>query len=184
MKTLQRFKLGLFVVGTLMLTIPPTQALADQAGPYFATPSWDQTLPVSTRFIVLSNMNSEAVLDRETGLVWEKSPNTMINRSWPDAQYECFSKNVGGRGGWKLPSLQELRSLIDPTATFPALPAGHPFTNVTTSGHYWSANTTASNSANAWFMEIGHGYVSYFAKSDVFSALIWCVRGGPGGDLQ
>jgi len=38
-------------------------------GPYYATPSWDQTMPAATRFIVLSNMASEAVLDRETGLV-------------------------------------------------------------------------------------------------------------------
>ena len=44
------------------------------AGPYYATPSWDQTLPSNTRFIVLSNMNSAAVLDRETGLVWERAP--------------------------------------------------------------------------------------------------------------
>src|SRR5215813_14310693 len=41
-------------------------------GPYYAEPSWDQTLPASTRFIVLSNFNSEAVLDRETGLVWQR----------------------------------------------------------------------------------------------------------------
>jgi hypothetical protein len=43
-------------------------------GPYYATPSWDQTLPAATRFVVLSNMNAEAVLDRETGLVWRKTP--------------------------------------------------------------------------------------------------------------
>src|SRR5689334_6098081 len=48
------------------------------AGPYYATPSWDQTLPASTRFIILSNFTSEAVLDRDTGLVWERSPSTLL----------------------------------------------------------------------------------------------------------
>ena len=37
-------------------------AWADAVGPYYATPSWDQTLPASTRFIVLSNMAGAAVL--------------------------------------------------------------------------------------------------------------------------
>ena len=37
---------------------------ATGTGPYYATPSWDQKLPSDTRFIVLTNWNSEAVLDR------------------------------------------------------------------------------------------------------------------------
>lgn len=43
-------------------------------GPYYATPSWDQQLPAASRFIVLSNWNAEAVLDRETGMVWQRQP--------------------------------------------------------------------------------------------------------------
>jgi hypothetical protein len=33
-------------------------------GPYYATPSWDQTLPANTRFVVLSNFANAAMLDR------------------------------------------------------------------------------------------------------------------------
>src|SRR5262245_61970541 len=74
-------------------------------GPYYATPSWDQTLPSNTRFIVLSNFNSEAVLDRETGLVWERAPDT-IARTWSVAAGRCASLKKGGRFGWRLPSVQ------------------------------------------------------------------------------
>ena len=57
---------------TLVLcSVRSADAQTASAGPYYATPSWDQT-PSSTRFVVLSNWNNEAVLDRETGLVWEK----------------------------------------------------------------------------------------------------------------
>jgi hypothetical protein len=50
------------------LTTDPARAIEGN-GPYYPTPSWDQKLPAATRFVVLTNWNREAVLDRETGLV-------------------------------------------------------------------------------------------------------------------
>ena len=38
-------------------------------GSYYATQAWDQTLPANVRFIVLSNFENKAVMDRDTGLV-------------------------------------------------------------------------------------------------------------------
>jgi hypothetical protein len=100
-----------------MLLNNPAQA--DSAGPYYATPSWDQTLPAATRFIVLSNMNSDAVLDRETGLVWERAPG--LNTATFDGAdfFLCNSKNIGGRKGWRVPSLWELLTLVDSTQNPP-----------------------------------------------------------------
>jgi hypothetical protein len=117
--------LGLIVLGMITFAASPAGA-ATAAGPYYANPSWDQTLPSDTRFIVLSNMGSNAVLDRETGLVWEKSPNT--NTDWYNAQIRCNTLRTGGRLGWRMPTLQELASLVDPSVPFPdpRLPAGHP----------------------------------------------------------
>src|SRR5215813_9983343 len=104
----------------------PIFAQTTAPGPYYATPSWDQTLPASTRFIVLSNMSNAAVLDRETGLVWEQSPSTH-SFIWEEAQRRCNGLTTGGRLGWQLPTLQELASLLDPTVAPPGirLPAGH-----------------------------------------------------------
>src|ERR1700741_3523860 len=93
------------------------------AGPYYATPSWDQTLPSNTRFIVLSNFSNQAVLDRETGLVWQRSPDSVVqNQPWSTAAVICHSLGVsagivntiptGGRAGWRLPSIEELASLV------------------------------------------------------------------------
>jgi hypothetical protein len=113
-------------------------------GPYYATPSWDQTMPAATRFIVLSNFNSMAVLDRETGLVWERSPQTDTVAGGYLAPGTCTLKKVGGHPGWRLPTVQELASMIDLTqASPPYLPSGHPFINVQTgfSDYYWSATT-------------------------------------------
>src|SRR5262245_37556154 len=112
-------------------------------GPYYATPSWDQTLPSSTRFIVLSNFNSEAVLDRETGLVWSRSPNGADR--WFFATGKCIGLNIGGRGGWRLPTINEIASVWDLSATSgPPFPPGHPFTGFDPqSGEFWSATLSA-----------------------------------------
>ena len=150
-------------------------------GPYYATPSWDQTLPVATRFIVLSNMNSAAVLDRETGLVWEQSPLGLLN-SWGGAHLRCNTKTLGGRLGWRLPGLQELASLIDPAvaAPGPTLPAGHPFSNVQPA--YWTATSTYFDPDQAYAVSFFLGGRITQLKSTGIS--VWCVRGGQGIEAQ
>src|SRR5687767_8865845 len=141
---------GLLVLATLTLSARTATAQTTAVGPYYATPSWDQTLACTTpatcpRFIVLSNFNSEAVLDRETGLVWERSPVATL-RTWNAAQFICVRKVVSNRLGWRLPSVQELLTLMDPAApSSPTLPPGHPFSDVQDS-RYWSATSNALDS--------------------------------------
>jgi len=175
--------LGVIVLVMVAFGAIPAEA-ATAAGPYYATPSWDQTLPANTRFIVLTNMNSEAVLDRETGLVWEKSPTappTVPNTfNWEDGQIHCNRLTVGNRLGWRLPTVQELASLVDPTQANPALPTGHPF--IVRSASYWSATTYAGNASVAWFVAFDLGLVVGIDKSNV--NYVWCVRGGQGVDPQ
>jgi uncharacterized protein DUF1566 len=154
------------------------QAQTITNGPYYASPSWDQTLPSSTRFIVLSNMNSEAVLDRETGLVWERSPDTSTF-TWFDATGVCNALSLGNRLGWRLPTVQELASLVDRSVVpGPTLPAGHPFQNVQSS-FYWSATTDVSIPGGVWAVAFKLGGVATVANGNAFPA--WCVRGGGRG---
>ena len=97
---------------------------------------WDKKI-TSGRLQVLSEFNDQAVLDRETGLVWERQPGKEI-LSWPNARLVCAQKAVGGRGGWRLPAFDELSSLVDPGVNSgPQLPAGHPFQQVEAAA-YWS----------------------------------------------
>jgi hypothetical protein len=174
--------LGLIVLGMVVFAASPAGA-ATAAGPYYATPSWDQTLPSSTRFIVLSNMSSNAVLDRETGLVWEQSPST-VTQSWEFAQLQCNFLAAGGRKGWRLPTIQDLASLVDPTVPppGPTLPPGHPFSNNVQQSGYWSASTFASGTTAAWFVNFLDGNGGPDDKT--FTHFVWCVRGGQGVDPQ
>lgn len=139
--------------------------------------SWSNViLNVTKRFVVLADFNDQAVLDRETGLVWEKSPGTTV-KQWADARYVCLNSSVGGRKGWRLPHVVELASLVDASVAEPGptLPPGHPFLAVQ-SAQYWSATTSAENPANAWDVDFNRGLIGVSDK--VLSPRVWCVRGG------
>jgi len=153
----------------------------DQSG---LPPTWDKVLPAdnnvdpcnSSRFKCV--MGGEAVRDNETGLVWEKEPSPTL-QLWPNARGFCATKTVGGRKGWRLSSIEELASLIDPSVPSPGptLPPGHPFLNVQQDA-YWAATTDANVSTNAWGGDFNDGSVHAFIKT--FTLLVWCVRGdGP-----
>jgi hypothetical protein len=126
----------------------------------------------------LSAFGDAAVRDDETGLVWEKTPETN-ELSWTDARTACADKDVGGRKGWRLPSISELASLLDPSVrTGPTLPMDHPFTNVY--DVYWSVSTVTDNQKSAWLVFFDTGKVLYAFKTITFHT--WCVRGGMNAD--
>ena len=146
-----------------------------QNGPYYAQPSWDQQLPASTRFIVLSNWNIEAVLDRETGLVWERQP-LPSKSNWSSSFLSCHGRFVGNRMGWRLPSVSEVTSLLDPTQSNPALPAGHPFDRLTVEPIFWTASTDESDNGLAYVVHFDQSALAFEPKDQVLRR--WCVRGG------
>jgi Protein of unknown function (DUF1566) len=180
--------LGILAAGLVAVLAEPASAqLSTTAnGPYYATPSWDQKF-ATNRFVILANWNSEAVLDRETGVVWQRAPDP-ATLDLTDAIHACNTKNIGNRLGWRLPTIQELASLVDPSIPTPglALPAGHPFVGVQSTfsiffsgtriavGAVWSLDFDNISSNNGVFgSSVGGGF-----------ARAWCVRGGQGPDIQ
>ena len=138
--------------------------------------SWGIKISGATRFKLV--LEGAAAFDWETWLVWEQSPNTAV-RDWSSAISHCYTREVGGRKGWRLPTIEELASLVDTSQSDPALPAGHPFTDVQSDG-YWSSSTHASDPSYAWGVHFGNGLVSNAGKSSDY--YVWCVRGGYGHD--
>jgi hypothetical protein len=187
--------LGL-VIGIVSLTFFAVMADAGSYGCYgYAYPisdglkSWSQKIPAKQRFVVLKQFNCEAVLDKETQLVWVKSPGKSPGTDetdkldWYNANFYCYGLNFGGRGGFRLPTVEELRTLVDPNESDPALPPGHPFDNVQ-SDLYWSSTTVIGpdNTDFAWSVSMGDGNVDAVDKT--VDGYVWCVRGGHGYDGQ
>lgn len=164
-------------INALPTPSPPT----DLSG---VTQSWNKVLPAAQRFVVLAAFANAAVLDKETGLVWEQSPTTAL-MGWSTARIHCSQLGTGGRKGWRLPSVHELASLIDPSVVPPAgptLPPGHPFANIQTSGvSYWAASTNADNPSDAWSVYFFNGSVGTVGYKNANDG-VWCVRGGNNAD--
>jgi uncharacterized protein DUF1566 len=150
------------------------QVAADLQG---VTQNRDNALPVSQRFVILPAFNSDAVLDKQTSLVWEKSPQT-TSAKWSVARRTCIEKSVGGQKGWRLPSLPELASLVDPSIAppGPTLPPGHPFLAVQ-SAVYWSETRVDEDARGSWGVHFGLGGGATFINW-AHSVQFWCVRDG------
>ena len=150
--------------------------------------SWNRKIiNAQERFRVLTEFNNEAVLDRETGLVWERTPSAQAVQ-WPNARLICARKGVGGRGGWRLPAFNELSSLVDPAVenpNIPQLPAGHPFQVQPAS--YWSDTQFADEPGFALVVDFqfNAATIGQIRVNDANIAgglyRVWAVRGGSPG---
>ena len=169
--------------GSLDPSAPPAPSMKTLAE---IPPSWHQILPADDGDLLGCNSsrfkcemkNGEAVLDLETGLVWERTP---VNdpQDWSIAVARCATIEVGNRLGWRLPTVQELATLVDTTQLNPALPSGHPFINVQ-NAIYWTATTNASSTDSAQAVSFVNGTVADIFK--IFNAQNWwCVRAATGG---
>jgi len=118
--------------------------------------------------------NGDVVLDRLTGLVWTQNANLAeFPLTWQEALKfigEMNPKGVFGFDDWRLPNRRELRSLMSHQTRKPALPEGHPFTNVFL-GWYWTSTTAAINPAYAWYIHMEGAQMFYGGKQQNFLPL-------------
>jgi len=160
---------------------------------------WGKKLPAHQRFVVLSDFDNRAVLDKETQLVWERFPadldgnGLVTSADWTEvglASGVCFDKRLGGRMGWRLPSVTELSTLLDPNRQSPPfLPDGHPFVfcleGALVTGcpplanpmNFWT-NTSWNDTVTRWQVDF---LVDLVSPSTPPFALVWCVRGPVAG---
>jgi hypothetical protein len=142
--------------------------------PRFVNP--DGSLPVG-------NM----ILDLLTGLIWTKDANApgpggcnpSGSKTWQEAlnYVACLNtNNYLGYSDWRLPNVNELESLVDAEWSNPALPSGHPFSNVV-ADFYWSSTTSAVYIDNAASVSMYDGLVGSWGKTN-YNYSVWPVWGG------
>ena len=94
--------------------------------------------------------------------------------------YECGTHANFGYTDWRLPNRRELRSLADYELYIPALPLGHPFTQVQ-SDYYWSSTSYAYGTGDAWLVHFYFGAVIPDSKT-YNGHYVWPVRLGQVGN--
>ncbi len=113
-----------------------------------------------------------AVTDNATKLVWQQTADAGTY-TFSGATSYCAALVLDG-GGWRVPTLKELMTLVDfsiatpgPTIDTTAFPAA-------TADYFWTSTKLAANPSFAWAVYFNHGYTYY---NDVVTPYhVRCVR--------
>lgn len=124
--------------------------------------------------------DEDLVLDKETGLIWPRNANLIKSAlNWLDSNTTCREVKIANRIGWRIPTVEELSSLVDTRNANPALPKGHPFISVQFGDGvpaYWTSTNSENPGAAAWFVNLGSGGAGLGSKT--IPGFAWPVRGG------
>ena len=118
----------------------------------------------------LTDNGNGTVIDQDTGLIWQQGEGG--DHNWQAAKGYCQGLQLAG-GGWRLPEVRELESLILDDRHSPATDPSF-FPQVKSDGYYWSATPGADNSSRAWDVDFGDGDVGRGGRGD--GRHVRCVR--------
>lgn len=118
------------------------------------------------------------VSDESTGLMWQQQHDDEFGGYWWEKAIQtCDDLELAGYYDWRLPRIDELRTVIDYSIFPPIDPVfSHNW------GPYWSSSEYVNDTADAWFINSTYGTVSHTGKS--LSCSIRCVRSGPYWPLE
>ncbi|MGI9211672.1 MAG: DUF1566 domain-containing protein [Methylococcaceae bacterium] len=130
------------------------------------------------------------VRDNVTGLIWEVKTvgglrdwqktytNYSTNRSGNTSNFVQAVNAAGlcGSSDWRLPTADELHSLVDYGIPSPGPTIDSDYFPNTVQGWFWSSSPYAGNSSGAWVVNFDVGYVGYSYRDVTIAVRL--VRGG------
>ncbi len=111
----------------------------------------------------------EVVVDTETGRMWQDDVEAKdIRRRWADAMTHCENLIFAGYDDWRLPAIEELKSIWNPMEKLDAA-----FLNVISNYHWSSATRYTNITSYAWV--VAGSSVAYSYQQHKYASP--CVRG-------
>ncbi|MBW2610091.1 MAG: DUF1566 domain-containing protein [Deltaproteobacteria bacterium] len=105
----------------------------------------------ATRFV---DNRDGTVTDKETNLMWIKNGwkiDFVSASNWQDAVKRCEKFSHVGYKDWRLPSIEEWKSLLDPEKEYPALVEPNHFENIIVHMPYWSGTEFGYGSGSGYY---------------------------------
>ena len=119
--------------------------------------------------------STQIVTDTVSHLQWQDDEDAKnITKTWQEAIDYCEGISPGGYTDWRLPNINELKSIVDSSKTNPAVVTG--FQNIYDIDNYWSSTTYEGFKDDAWIVNFNYGYVSSNGKDVTIH--VRCVRDG------
>lgn len=133
---------------------------------------------MSSSFMPLVINDSDTVTDVNTGLSWQRQDDEQT-KSWGDALTYCAGLALDGFSDWRLPSINELTSLVNYDKLNPAIDQTVFFD--TKQSPYWSSTTLAEMNYGGvtWYVNFQYGDVMFNYNNSLAAAYVRCVRSGP-----
>jgi len=104
-----------------------------------------------------------------SGLVWQQGFSPREQSQAASGTY-CASLTLGG--GWRLPTKDELLSIVDLTIGRPTIDTA--FFPGTPSTYFWSSSPVAGSPSFGWYVNFNNGIAASYVAANVLRAR--CVR--------
>ena len=129
-------------------------------------------IPYATAALV--DNGDGTVTDDIKGLMWQQEDDN-APRTWESAISYCESQSLANYTDWRMPTLKELRSIVEKSKFSPAIDSAF-FPNTNSSAYWTSKTAPAVIKTLKWNVDFFGGDDTYTDMS-VFN-YIRCVRGG------
>jgi hypothetical protein len=129
--------------------------------------------------------NDGTVRDKKTNLVWQKCSaglnndstcsGTIVQYTWTNAISYCSGLSLAGKA-WRLPTINELRSIVDYSRTLPSINISF-FPATSDTRYYWSSTSFIGNPILAWVLNFREGYTYSNEIIKTGNNFVRCVSG-------
>jgi hypothetical protein len=128
----------------------------------------------------LTDSGSGTISSANTGLVWQKCGDgvngisclgILTTSNYTTASSTCSNLNLSGKS-WRLPTLEELNSLVDLGRSSPAI---SPIFTMAGTGTFWTSSPYSRDTSQVWTISFDTGSISTTSKTS--SAYTRCVTG-------